>query len=428
MKKKTTIRRDTRIGINFLLVCFIFFPMVDTLTGLFRSMQINFPIGIMYRMLLILAMVVINLLNGIKLNKLFFNSCITFLILLVIILCQTLYFQRDFGLTFQEFTSLLKFYLWIIILNFVVQMSHKITRKDIENIFIYSNLIFTVCYILPKILGLGETSYEDSSAGYKAFFIGINDATYVLIILASFLVVYILCNNELSNIHRIFLIILFFIDIFIFIIMGTKTALLSGVLLFIFFTIQFFYNRSTINIYMKLIYFICLLISFVFILFFGKDMLGMAWAGSFNRLKYFYELYTGNILRFITSSRSTYLGLAFKQLFTFKVIGLFLGVIGFGYDYRWVLFNRRGGLIEMDFFDIYFSYGLIGFLLWTIFIVYLMCILCKQKKMDIYAWLFLISLFYSFFAGHVFFSALSTSVFGFICSAIVLSTEKGKGK
>ena len=80
--------------------------------------------------------------------------------------------------------------------------------------------------------------------------------------------------------------------------------------------------------------------------------------------------------------------------------------------------------IEMDFFDLLFGFGLVGILVTSSLIIYFFILAFKKKNWSIYTLMYGVVLVYSFFVGHVFFSALSTTLLGLICGGIILEDQK----
>lgn len=95
-------------------------------------------------------------------------------------------------------------------------------------------------------------------------------------------------------------------------------------------------------------------------------------------------------------------------------------LIGFGFNARvetWGL----GDLVEMDFFDVLFSLGILGLLVMLALLLFFLVKSCQKRS--IYTALFLILICYGAFAGHVLFSALSSTLFGLVCGGLFLQEE-----
>ncbi len=82
------------------------------------------------------------------------------------------------------------------------------------------------------------------------------------------------------------------------------------------------------------------------------------------------------------------------------------------------LWFGRYGMIEMDLFDTFFSYGTLGVTLLVTTIICLFTIL-KNRIIRIKArsyYLLVLTLIYSFLSGHVFYSGMSMMIFGYMFS------------
>ncbi len=205
-------------------------------------------------------------------------------------------------------------------------------------------------------------------------------------------------------------------NLFALVILGTKMGLIIGVIVTLFYLCQFFLkNKYEIPVVVKVL---SGLWGAFFLFIFAdkiKSIVLESLSGLFIRLSYFYQFYGGQIIQLITSSRLTFLDEGWKYFISSDHLGQFL--IGYGFSYRLANWGS-GDYIEMDFFDSLFSLGLIGWLLLTAFICYFAVIAWKQKS--IYSGIFYLLLIYSFFAGHVAFSALSATLIGLTCAGMNL--------
>ncbi|EHB6499358.1 beta-carotene 15,15'-monooxygenase, partial [Enterococcus faecalis] len=124
-----------------------------------------------------------------------------------------------------------------------------------------------------------------------------------------------------------------------------------------------------------------------------------------------FKLFQGDWLRFLTSSRSEYLKQTFQNIDK-SGKGLIITVIGGGYYLNFTNlyeFYKRS-VTEMDWFDFYFSYGIVGVIFYIKYLKngllnYLF--LNKYKQIKIIVTVFLV---YSFFAGHIIFNAMTVTI------------------
>jgi glycosyltransferase involved in cell wall biosynthesis len=125
---------------------------------------------------------------------------------------------------------------------------------------------------------------------------------------------------------------------------------------------------------------------------------------------------------FIFSQRLTFLN---KKAKIYNKSNIYEKLFGIGYINN----NKTTKLIEMDYFDIFYSHGLFGFLIFTIIILYtLYKVLDKEKKLSYEKLMLHLSLILiiilSFFTGHII-TAPSVSL---LCVILILSLSKRKKK
>lgn len=145
-------------------------------------------------------------------------------------------------------------------------------------------------------------------------------------------------------------------------------------------------------------------------------------SGTYERTIYFYYLYNGDLIRLLTSSRSDFLE-GGMYYFLMGPTPIFTLLFGQGFESRLEQFGRLG-LIEMDFFDSLFGLGIFGIILLILPLGYFSVTAIKNQDNKVYSYTFLVILFYGFFAGHVLFSALSSTLFGLVCGGIILSKKE----
>lgn len=205
---------------------------------------------------------------------------------------------------------------------------------------------------------------------------------------------------------------------------GTKTGIVYSIVSLLVLVIYLVAEKTTVPYQVKYYLFLIGILLSLFFSIFGLPIANKALGGLVNRIAYFYNLYDGNWLKILSSSRSIYLTDAYHNFLSFKENYLIF-IFGFGYRNRWLLFGRNGGYIEMDLFDTLFSFGVVGLCLFLLpFIELFRQMSAKVKKVNRqYQFLILVTLLFSSTSGHVFYSALSTTIFGLIC-AIFLNKEE----
>ncbi len=309
--------------------------------------------------------------------------------------------------------------------------SKDLEKNDIVRLFTAYSVQFMLLVIFPFLFNTGLSTYDiytnsltsKSGVGCKGFFIEVNSLVAILIAMMTYagetswrnfqLGQYVNCSLyllvSLGNAGALFIV-------------STKTGIVMAILYVLFFVIRFVIKAKTllkVRIYMVIL-FIVLSPFFVTLI---KNFLG----DFFVRTKYFYNLFGGDLVRFLTSSRSVYLSLTIKQISN-SVNESIIDLIGGGYYLSFFkpyeMYKRS--VIEMDWFDFYFSYGITGVIVYVSYfknciVSYLFLEHTKCIKI-----IFTILLIYSFFAGHIFFNSMTATILSMCFVYFEYDYEKSK--
>lgn len=399
------------------------FPIIDFLNGLFISGGISLPIGMLYRIVCFLYLVFSIFYAGFEKNLYTLLTLLFIVTILLILVLQAMVFQNSFTVMFKDIEVFIKFFLWVLIAYFIYQRRNDFLKINYNSIFITISVFFTLGLLVPYALGLGNQTYENSDAGYKGFFFATNDTTIALMISTTFtgwLFIKALVAKERLKVMG--LAILYLGTLICLIILGTKTGILYGVLFTLGILINFLVSQKKVRLVSRIITFAVAVLAIIVLVVIGKDFIISAVSGTYDRISYFYRLYDGDLVRLLSSSRSDFLQAGFQE-FMNKENSFMVPIIGFGFEYRSIHFGRLG-LIEMDFFDGLFALGFLGVFVTTAIIIYFLVLSFKKGNRNIYSVAYLVFLFYSFSAGHVMFSALSSTLLGLVCGGLILNREK----
>ncbi|MBC1558427.1 hypothetical protein HB911_06940 [Listeria booriae] len=400
------------------ILLFAVFPVIDALNGFVLSAGINIPIGVVYRLVCIGFLVFQIVRKGFPMTSYTILS-VTFVSCSIIsLLVQTIVLQNDLSALLYDLTNMTKFFLWVLIPYYVYQRKNQLKKESYEKIFLVISISFTLGLLIPYVLGIGNQTYAGSDAGYKAFFFANNDTTIGFIASATFTGWYLFQQIKSTKLRtRVLLGLLYLGNLLGLLLLGTKTGIAYGAVLTIVLLLRFLFFRNRIRLGTKWGIGLAIISILTFIVFQSRAFIVVTMSGLVQRLTYFYNLYNDDLVRFITSSRSEFLDVAF---------GLFMGsgnimtqFFGYGFNQRVATWGL-GDLVEMDFFDVFFSLGVLG-LLATLGLLIFFATLCKKRS--IYSVLFFVLLLYGAFAGHVLFSALSSTLFGLICGGLFLQKE-----
>ncbi|MHC5251459.1 O-antigen ligase family protein [Listeria kieliensis] len=410
-------------NIIFFIGLTIIFPLVDSVNGFLLSSHINLPIGILYRSFYFLYLLVAIFSYGFPRKFYTFLTVQCLLGCFLIILFQNVVLQNPFSLLVSDLVTIIKFSLWLLIPYYIYQRREEFRNINYSDLFLFISLFLVLGLFIPYMLGMGHYTYENSNAGYKGFFFATNDITIAFMIATIFTgraVTLSIVNKRKWT--SLFLLLLYLGLLSSLLLISTKTGVVFGVIYTIVLLINFLFFEKKIQSIYRVFMVSLFAISIVYLIFVGKDFIIGAISGTYTRITYFYHLYDGNLIRLLTSSRSEYLKLGF-QSFWDPNNPLSVLWIGFGFEYRLIHFGGAGvgGLMEMDFFDTLFGLGLIGTLLVSSVIGYFLILSLRRENYSIYTIALITILLYSFFAGHVLFSALCTTLLGLICGGIILT-------
>ena len=328
--------------------------------------------------------------------------------LLLVPSCYQAFKTFNINLIFIDTVKITK-YLASILAFFYFRRIFVYKRSLLNSIYkwMFFSFIIIVLNIFLRLFGLGFPMYvlNGLEIGSKGFFYAGNEISATLLIVSSFLMYWFKLYNK-----KILFLIIGFITILTSLYLTSKTAILGSLLTLLYIQIL---NPASNKISAKSIFFY--VIFFLFIIPTGTYFIINYLDSSdlMTRITYFWDRL--DIYTFIFSSRNIYL-FDFFEIYK-KEYNIIEMIFGVGQSSFESLNNDQ--IIELDFFDIYFAYGLIGTILFVFYILYIL-INAKLKTMSgnffifshysIYISVLLITL--SFFSGHIFNSGMAAVFIG----------------
>ncbi len=370
-------------------------PFIDLLTGILVHNNVNLTLGIIIRTVFLAFVMLITVFIFKKKNALFVYLALA--LYSIFYLLGIIIYKDGVGL-FYEIQGLFK------IIYFPILLYSLYCLKDYININIntlYKTLIIYILMIfIPTFLDVGYKTYEVTKKGSLGFFNSANEISGIISLLTPIIFI------KLKEKKHLFLQSLFFIIYLITILnMGTKTPLLSlGI------TIGFIFGFIIINAIKKKNYRILSAFIITFIVIFTSILLLLPRTNFYKNIKTHMdflgvesisEVFTEfNLVdHFIFSQRLTFLS---DENYLFKNSSTYQKVFGRGYLNQ----GEETKLIEMDYFDVFYHHGIIGFIIF--FIIYGIVViktLNKKKKTDFNQIMlytsFLLILTLSLFSGHI---------------------------
>lgn len=383
-------------NINIIIGVFILIqPLLDLLTGLcIHTLKINFTIGIIVRVIFLLFIIYV-VLFIFKKKKLLVPYLIIGLYFIFYIIGTILY--KD-GHLFQELQGLVKtFYFPLMLISlYSINDEIKISKMTLfTSLYIYLILIF-----VPTLLGVGYKSYEITKAGTLGFFNSANEISGIISILTP--VMFIIFFNSKKYIPKIILAIMYLVVILM---MGTKTPLLTlGITIGM--SLLYLLSETIKNKKYKV-----LIATIVIVLVSSIGLVLIIPKTNFYKnidthLKYLKVEKVTDVFKdkklidhFIFSQRLTFLN---KKVNMYHKSNVYQKLFGMGY----IKNNKSMKLIEMDYFDILYNHGIIGFIIFSsIMIFVLIKILNKELKINFETYMTYLSalliVILSFITGHI---------------------------
>lgn len=388
------------LKINFekiLIIYILLQPIIDVATSLcIRFINPHLTVGIFIRSLFLGFTLIYSLsVADKKWRKILFVYFFIVLLYLILFFANNL---LNFGLILivSQLKSIIKIFYFPILLIAFIPIMNKINFN--KKYLIYSLFGYTSILAITALSGTGFNSYANGSGyGKNGLFYAANEIGTILCILMPFLLLSIININPIKSTKQKFLEILTLIFVIISSLwMGTKVPFLGLILsLLVSFGICIINIIKKINIkkylYKSIIPLIILLIIFFTI---SYSPIGKNLGISINKIIKISEsnnskndiknnsLAQSNIETVVLSSRDIFFNNTLNDYKNSSIISKFIGI---GY-----ISNENGQFsqrktIEIDYFDILFSNGIIGFLIFFAplfaLLLYVSILIWKKKRL-----------------------------------------------
>lgn len=389
------MREFIKKHINEIIGIFILLqPILDLITGVCLHINIDFTLGIVIKLLFAFFLVTISIFVY-KKKRLLIPFSFIFIYILLFILGNILY--KD-SLLFIEIHNLVKtFYFPIVLLSlYSIKDEIRISPNILfTSVFTYIFLIF-----IPTLLGVGYNTYSITKAGTLGFYNSANEISGIISILTP--VIFLMFMKDKNYIKKTLLTIIYFLVILT---IGTKTPLLSllitSAFTCIFIWIKLFKNKNYKIIGLSILGILLSVIGLTLIIPKTNFYKNIEVHLNYLEVDHIQDVFKDEKLvdHFIFSQRLTFLNNK-KKLYDNS--NTYQKLFGIGY----VNNNTETKLIEMDYFDIFYSHGLIGFIIYFGVIMKVIINAIKKKgKITYDRYMLLVSLlliaFLSFFTGHI---------------------------
>ena len=372
-------------------------PILDVTAGVLLHFNYSVTISSIIRFIF-MFLCIIYLVFFIKDKKI----NIYLLILFIYFICfgTTMLITKDFNALIYECKNLISTYYFVILLLTLIKV-YKDKKLKVKNLFLIY-VIYLLFVFIPNIFNIGFQSYWHSKEGSVGWFLSANVVGSILSILLPILLIYIKKIN-------IPIIILLLINLYVILSIGTKVPVLSFIIIFIVNFVYYLINLIKKKDYKKLKIIIApiiiLIITSLFI--FPKTSF---YKNLVIHITYLEEKDNGKIPitefidHFIFSQRLT---LKEKTRKAYNESSILEKTFGIGYIENYDTEKERNKTIEIDYFDVFYRHGIVGFIIFFIPIIYVLKKITKTfknlnfVKLNLLLSVILIFLL-AFFQGHIF--------------------------
>lgn len=379
-------------------------PVIDIMTSIMTISKMPVTIGALSRALLIFSLffyITLHLIKTKQYDYLTIWLC-SFLTMLVTLIINLLLKQPFF--LFAEINFILKTSYYVVLSFFILIVidKYKNMYNTIYRAIPIVSLIIGGSFWIALITNTNISSYTYDKTGYSGWFFSANELSVIVLILLSLTIAH-LHESHKKNTAIHFISLSFLLSILPMI--GTKTAFVGGVIIvsmYAFYLLLFLRKKKEF-ISFKLTFFAIISLFFIIVPFTpivsntASVELNDAYLQT-KQLHYSEQQMIHPFLNRILSSRDIYLQMTADDFYSSSFIQQLFG-IGYGGKY-----TTEPKLIEMDFFDLMFSYGYIGFLILIIPLIILILksfVVKRSISLAILQLSVVLSLAISFLAGHI---------------------------
>ena len=385
-----------------ILIILFFNPFLDiiyTINNIYLG--ISFPINQMVRIIILFYFFI-------QLRK---KSSLKIIMVVFLLLflseISSIIISRNINFFIEDISYMIKILYFIITLLYISEM---ISKKEIKIEYLLKGialgtLVLCLNILLAKYLNIGLKSYDDGVRdGVKGFFTVVNTLTAMMVINVPLILSYYNINKSKKYLA------LYLISCYSLMLIGTKFALASSIILLLFLILYLFvkiYNTRYRNIFI----FCVVLISIILVYLSSSRIIEFINSQLEIYSKYSYN----NILDFITSNRTLqifYLD-QFIEKISFFINPIYMFGLGFTLSNSIVNIGKSDfQMVEMDLHGVLYYSGIFLFSIIIILITISILRVCKliwKAKNKMFFMLILISIIlgtlHAIFAGHVIYEA-----------------------
>lgn len=382
------------------------------------------PVGIVFRVTIYLYFLIYYVTKRVNKQKLIL-VCITIIFFVINIFKSFLIYHNSIKGFIFDGTEVIRVTLALVIFLGLHEMFKDkiISKESLDTVLNKSIYILIGVYIISLVLGIGQSSYS-GYAGYKAIFVSNNGLNITMIILFIYQFEKVIKLFDVKNLLLLSLLCLMLIMI------GSKSSfifivfyLICKLVLEYKFIIEIIKSGRLKSEFInkKKWIFMGIAILIVVIIIFNKQILDII-----SLQVHFIKNELDSIWTYLLSGRDVLLIAAVENLYkNFSLANIFLGI---GSYFNQLSIASIIGIysfksIEMDLFDIFFSYGIVGVILTYGISMYVLFknwrkLLNNKRHFEMIS---ILSIFiYSISGGHVFTDAMASTFLGIVLISICI--------
>lgn len=380
---------------NFIFPILTIMPVVDTVSGIFTPVGIaSINMGQVYRIVVFLVLLyslVFRYFNKVK---------YVVVVSLLLILLQLALYAGNFMTILSNMIKLLT-PIYIFELMYLCYRSNTENKKRFCKVLDCYSILYPIMFVLPMVFNITVVAPYDGTTGYKGAFYAVNEISFVFSVIVMYLFVKLSIEIKLINMIKLLL------NCVCISMLGTKSAYLTLLLFAFAFLFSALFKAG--QRFKKWIIVICFIISIIIAFSIFKEQI----LNIYNRWVWQRNVISTSSLDFLTSGRVRRIeeGL---DIFSSNILYIVFG---------WGLGNSILHIgLEMDFLDLLFGVGIIGFM--VIGIIYTRFLVCKCRFSFWNRLMLVTGIILCCFAGHIIYYGQSGMALGMLMSYIYLYGQK----
>ena len=407
---------------NISIICMLFLlssPIIDFVTGvMLHIFDVSLTLGLVLRMLFLLFIFyVTTFIYNKKNNLLYYGIFVIYLLLFILGLALF----KDNPNYFREIQNTVRmFYFPLLLSLFSIRKELKITSLSL----VITLCLYLVLIFIPLALGVGFESYAITKEGTLGFYNSANEISAIIAILTP--VLFIIFYESKNVIFKLFITFIYFVVILS---VGTKTPLLALIISLCVVFIYILYKAFKDKKYHVVTTFTAIVVALAVVViviaprtsFYKNIEVHLDYLKVDNIFDIFKE--ERLVDHFIFSQRLTFLH---NKDRLYDKANPYQKLFGIGY-YK----NNGKELksIEMDYFDVYYNQGIVGFIIFFAPYIYVLISVLWERKMFsfrqlmMYLSLFLVIVL-SLFTGHIITAPSVSLIVCFLLLSVVKKERK----